>query len=231
MGGGGFKASRPGGTLHGGLSQIGELQNPAPGGRVFLDAPPDSTIREEIVGLIDGAPLQPVCETVMKRTTSELMLFDGTRAELAVEVGGIKAGKRAAELSEIEIELTRPHSGDERRQLSSRDSQEGATAQCRRARRKPKNQGRSRRRHLTAARIEARFATLRAPQCVRQPNSQGLHGPFLSTRPLHFYAAIWHNLSPPLTHLRFINNAILLIGSIRGPRPKPDLLESQTLSR
>jgi len=32
-------------------------------------------------------------------------------------------------------------------------------------------------------------------------------------------------------HLRFINNAILLIGSMQGPRPKPDLLESQTLSR
>lgn len=92
-------------TLHGGLSQVGELENPAPGGRVCLDAIPDPSIREEIVGRINGAPLQPICETVIKRSTSELVLADGTRAELAVDIGEVRAGERSAELSELEIEL------------------------------------------------------------------------------------------------------------------------------
>jgi inorganic triphosphatase YgiF len=92
-------------TLHGGLSQVGEIENPAPGGRVCLDAISDSSVREEIVSLINGAPLQPVCETVIKRSTSELALADGTRAELALDVGEVLAGERSAELSELEIEL------------------------------------------------------------------------------------------------------------------------------
>src|ERR1700730_15573042 len=31
-------------------------------------------------------------------------------------------------------------------------------------------------------------------------NNTGLQSPFLLTRLVHFLAAIWHNLSPPLTH-------------------------------
>ena len=35
---------------------------------------------------------------------------------------------------------------------------------------------------------------------MRRHDSQpGLLGPFLLTRLVHFHAAIWHNLSPPLT--------------------------------
>ncbi len=68
----------------------------------------------------------------------------------------------------------------------------GANATKNQRRRRPQNL-------IAAARIEPRFATLRAPQCARQHKSQGLRGPFLSTRPVHFHAAIWHILSPPLT--------------------------------
>ena len=93
------------GTLHGGLSQVGELENPAPGGRLCLDAISDASIREEIVDRVNGAPLQPICETVITRRTSELMLSDGTRAELALDTGEVRAGDRSAELSELEIEL------------------------------------------------------------------------------------------------------------------------------
>jgi inorganic triphosphatase YgiF len=96
---------KTGRTLHGGLSQVGEVENPAPGGRICLDAIPDPSIREEIVRRVNGAPLQPVCETVIQRKTSELVLSDGTRAELAVDVGEVRAGERSAELSELEIEL------------------------------------------------------------------------------------------------------------------------------
>ena len=91
--------------LHGGLSQVGEVENPAPGGRLCLEAIPDAAVREEVIRRVNGAPLQPVCETVIKRSASELSLEDGTRAELAIDVGEIHAGERSAELREVEIEL------------------------------------------------------------------------------------------------------------------------------
>ena len=63
------------------------------------------SVREEIIRRVNGAPLQPVCETVIKRSASELSLEDGTRAELAIDVGEIRAEGRSAELREAEIEL------------------------------------------------------------------------------------------------------------------------------
>lgn len=91
--------------LHGGLSQVGEVENPAPGGRLCLDKIPDAAVRDEVVQRVNGLPLEPVCETVIKRSASELSLADGTRAELAVDVGEVRAGERSAELREVEIEL------------------------------------------------------------------------------------------------------------------------------
>src|SRR5262245_52791755 len=93
------------GEISGGLSQVGEFENPAPGGRVRLDAIPDAAVREEVIRLVNGAGLVPVCETVISRSASELHLEDGTRAELAVDVGEIRAEGRSAELREAEIEL------------------------------------------------------------------------------------------------------------------------------
>lgn len=93
------------GGLHGGLSHAGEVENPAPGGRVCLDAIPELSVRESVVRHINGTSLEPICETVIKRTTSELVLEDGTRAEIAVDVGEVRAGERSAALSEVEIEL------------------------------------------------------------------------------------------------------------------------------
>jgi inorganic triphosphatase YgiF len=91
--------------VHGGHSQVGEVENPAPGGHACLDAIPDVSVRGEIVRCVNGAPLQPVFETLIKRTSSELVLLDGTRAELAVEVGEVRAGELSAELSEVVIEF------------------------------------------------------------------------------------------------------------------------------
>ena len=42
---------------------------------------------------------------MIRRSASELSLEDGTRAELAVDVGQVRAGERSAELREVEIEL------------------------------------------------------------------------------------------------------------------------------
>ena len=36
----------------------------------------------------------------------------------------------------------------------------------------------------------------------KHENKPGLQSPFLLTRPVHFHAAIWHNLSPPLTPIK-----------------------------
>lgn len=94
-----------GGRPHGGLSQPIEIEHPAPGGKLCLAAIPDAKVRAMIAECTGGAPLGPVCETLVTRTTSELTLRDGTRAELAVDVGEIRAGGRSAALSELEIEL------------------------------------------------------------------------------------------------------------------------------
>ena len=69
--------------LHGGLSQVGEVENHAPGGRLDIQAIPDVSTREEVLRRANGAALLPVCETVIKRSAAELSLEDGTRAELA----------------------------------------------------------------------------------------------------------------------------------------------------
>lgn len=96
---------------HGGLSWVGEVENPAPGGRLCLEAIPDPTVREEIMRHVNGSPLQPVCETVIKRATCELSLEDGTRVELAIDVGEIRAKGLLAQLSEVEIELIEGRAG------------------------------------------------------------------------------------------------------------------------
>lgn len=91
--------------LHGGLSQVGEFENPAPRGHLNLEAIPDVGLRDEIIRTVNGSALQPVCETVIKRKSGELFLEDGTRAELAVDAGEVRAEGRSAMLYEAEIEL------------------------------------------------------------------------------------------------------------------------------
>jgi len=51
------------------------------------------------------ASLRPVFETDFRRTTRELDLGDGRRAELAIDVGAIRAGEVTAPINEVEIEL------------------------------------------------------------------------------------------------------------------------------
>ena len=91
--------------IHGGLSQSAELECPAPGGRINLNAISDQSVRDEITRHLNGSALEPVCETLIRRTAGTLTLDDGTRAELAIDAGEIRAGGRTASLSEAEIEL------------------------------------------------------------------------------------------------------------------------------
>lgn len=93
------------GRIHGGLSQTGETECPAPGGRLNLDAIPDEQTRIEVKRWISGRSLQPVCETRIRRTAREVPLEDGSRAEIAVDVGEIRSDEKSAPFSEAEIEL------------------------------------------------------------------------------------------------------------------------------
>ncbi len=93
------------GQIHGGLSQVEEFEIPAPGGMANLEAIADRSLREHITKLVNGTPLSPVCETVMKRTRGEVCLEDGTRAMLSLDVGEIRTAQRHQELCEVEIEL------------------------------------------------------------------------------------------------------------------------------
>lgn len=91
--------------LNGGLSQAGEVESPAPGGRVSLEGIPNLSVRAQVLQCVNGSVLEPVCETVIKRTAIELVSGNGTRAELAIDVGEILANGRSEAFREAEIEL------------------------------------------------------------------------------------------------------------------------------
>lgn len=88
-----------------GLSQVGEVEIEAPGGRLRLDAIPDEALRQEILRQVNDAPLAPICETVMRRAAGEIVVDGVPVAELAVDIGTIMANRQAAEFGEIELEL------------------------------------------------------------------------------------------------------------------------------
>lgn len=92
-------------SLQGGLSVAEEIEIPAPGGRLNLSAIPDEAVRDRILELVEGAPLQPVCQTTVRRTAGLVAMADGTRAELAVDACSIDAAGRTASFIEAEIEL------------------------------------------------------------------------------------------------------------------------------
>jgi hypothetical protein len=96
-----------------------------------------------------------------------------------------------------------PHSGDERRKLSARDQQKGSASARASDKHDRQNNRRERRRRGNLNRRRQHRAMLRyaahASMLAAKKSKQGLRGPFLSTRPVHFYAAIWHIFSPPLT--------------------------------
>ena len=109
---------------------------------------------------------------------------------------------------------SRSYPGDERRKLPARDQQEGATPTNSRAANpragKPRaqcshedNQPRRRRTVTKSPPHASSRATLRSARldACDTTTHKGSCSPFLSTRLVHFYAAIWHNLSPPLTQI------------------------------
>lgn len=96
---------KSGRALRSGLSSADEAESRAPGGRLDLDRVPDPAIRDEVKRRLGGVAPEPVCETRMRRTRRELALEDGSRIELAIDVGEVRAGDRAEPLREAELEL------------------------------------------------------------------------------------------------------------------------------
>ena len=91
--------------LKNGLSQVDEFECDVPDKRLKLKAVSDKTARKRLDQLIDGNPLKPVCETVIKRTAGLVSNGNGTTAEVAIDRGKIIAGTRSVGFCEAEIEL------------------------------------------------------------------------------------------------------------------------------
>lgn len=92
-------------SLRSGLSSATEAECPAPGGRLDLDRVPDAAIRAAVRRRLNGRLPEPVCETRVRRTRRDLVLADGARIELAIDIGEVRAGDRAEPWREAELEL------------------------------------------------------------------------------------------------------------------------------
>src|ERR1700730_3930524 len=117
-----------------------------------------------------------------------------------------------------------PYPGDEWRKLPPRHQQEGTTAIGSGAKPNPKDTKRRRPRHQNMNRHGSTKI------------NRGVIAPFRLNRSVHFLAAIWHNLSPPLTaghlHARSGRNAIqsLSQGKIRSAHSRRKIWESRPYS-
>ncbi|MEC9434058.1 MAG: CHAD domain-containing protein [Pseudomonadota bacterium] len=87
-----------------GLYAVEEDEAPAPGGRLDLGLIADADLRAAVEAAIGEAPLSPVFETLIDRT-ARILVAEGGRAELALDVGEIVAGGVRAPLREAELEL------------------------------------------------------------------------------------------------------------------------------
>jgi triphosphatase len=94
-----------GGTAAAGLHAREELEWEVAGQVLNLEALHDTPYRKIFQRRRVREGLRPVFATEFDRTTSALLFPDGTAAELALDRGDIRAGRRHASISEAEIEL------------------------------------------------------------------------------------------------------------------------------
>ncbi len=97
------------GSIKGGLSRVTEIERMVPAGVVSIDAIENEEVRDRITRLVKNTQLQTVAETRIRRTQVDLHLDDGTKAEIALDSGAVKAAGRSAPLHELEIELIEGH--------------------------------------------------------------------------------------------------------------------------
>ncbi len=93
------------GSGGGGLFSRQEIDHPAPGGRLVLDAPDPEGVFAAIRDTCDGAALSPVFETRVRRIVERLRLEDSSEIEVALDHGEVVAGELCMPLHEAEIEL------------------------------------------------------------------------------------------------------------------------------
>lgn len=98
--------------VKGGMSKPREEEAPVAGPAPDLTRIADPGLREGLWRLVAGLPLEPVFETVMKRTTRIFETEDGSVIEMALDAGEIRAGERVAPLFEAELELKQGRPAD-----------------------------------------------------------------------------------------------------------------------
>ncbi len=98
--------------IKGGMSKPREEEAPVAGPAPDLTRIADPALREGLWRLVAGQPLEPVFETVMKRTTRIFETEDGSVIEMALDAGEIRAGERLTPLFEAELELKQGRAAD-----------------------------------------------------------------------------------------------------------------------
>jgi inorganic triphosphatase YgiF len=74
-------------------------------GQPRLEAIANPSLRHEVMTRVNGSPLQPVFETILRRAANDVRLADGSRVEMAVETSHIRAGERQGEVRELALTL------------------------------------------------------------------------------------------------------------------------------
>ncbi len=93
------------GTSQGGLSQRGEWESVEPAGQLNERALAHTPWRSLDPDGKLFKTLQPCFETRCHRTTWQLHRYEGAHIEVALDIGDIRAGTRAAPILELELEL------------------------------------------------------------------------------------------------------------------------------
>jgi inorganic triphosphatase YgiF len=88
-----------------GLSMPQEAESSASGGRMSLDAIPDSDMRDAVRNALGDQTPAPVFETAIRRILHRLRTPAGGVVELAIDVGEIRANGRVEPICEAELEL------------------------------------------------------------------------------------------------------------------------------
>lgn len=81
------------------------LETMASDGQPRLDAIANPSLRQEILTRVNGSPLQPIHETIVRRAANDVRLADGSRVEMAVETSDIRAGERHGKVRELALTL------------------------------------------------------------------------------------------------------------------------------
>lgn len=81
------------------------LETMARNGQPRLEAIANPSVRQEVITRVNGSPLQPIYERIVRRAANDVRLAEGSRVEMAVETSHIRAGDRQGEVRELALTL------------------------------------------------------------------------------------------------------------------------------